>query len=58
MCISLEKICYEIVVLPSLLVFLIRSSHTNFDDNDENPTLASLTIFPSVPYFSANVQVL
>lgn len=39
-------------------MFLIRSSHTNVDDNDENPTLASFTIFPSVPYFSANVQVL
>ena len=37
---------------PSSFILLIRPSHTNFDDKDENPTLASLTIFPQcAPFF-------
>lgn len=42
----------------SSFISLIRSSHTHFQDKDENPTLASLTLFPSVPHFSGNVNVM
>lgn len=53
---QLEKVCC--IISPSSLISLIRSSHTNVEDKDENPTLASLTISPSVPHFSGNVQAL
>lgn len=52
---QLEEICYGIGTFPSSFMSLIRSSHTNFDNKDENPTLASLT---SVPHFPGNVQIL
>lgn len=54
---QLEKTCYIIGIFPSSFTFLIGSSHTNFEDKDENPTLASLTIFPTVPHFSGNILV-
>lgn len=38
-------------------LYFFRSSHTNFEDRDENPTLAFLTIFPTVPHFPGNIQV-
>lgn len=44
--------CYVTCCSPSSFILLIRPSHTNFDDKDENPTLASLTIFPQcAPFF-------
>lgn len=55
---QLEKICYVIGIFPSSFMSLIRSSNTIFDDKDENPSLASLTVFPSVPHFPGNVQIL
>lgn len=53
-----ERICYIIAISPSSFTSLIRPSHTTFVDKDENPTLAFLTIFPSVPHFSGSVRAL
>lgn len=55
---SVRESMLHIGISPSSLISLIRSSHTNVEDKDENPTLASLTISPSVPHFSGNVQAL
>lgn len=54
---QLEKVCYIIAIFPSSFISLIRSSHTNVDDKDENPTLASLKSFPVCPIFLASLVI-
>lgn len=50
---QLQNEWYITGIFLSSFISLIRSSHTNVDDKDENPTLASLKSFPASPIFLA-----
>lgn len=53
---QLEKVCSIIGIFPPSFISLIRSPHTNVDDKDENPTLASLKSLPVCPIFLATFK--